>query len=99
MLFKINNLNDVELFMKQLIKEGVNAHPDDDFSQYVNIDTGEDTFTADDADIRNKMMKECFEVCDNENVDIYNLMQEIFLKETGMDKFIPLPSTIDLSDK
>lgn len=37
-------------------------------------------------------MEQCFEVCEKEGVDIYDIMLEVSLIETGMDKFIPLPS-------
>ena len=37
-------------------------------------------------------MRSCFEVCEKEGVDIYDVMLEVSLIETGMDKFIPLPS-------
>ena len=37
-------------------------------------------------------MSKCFEVCEKEGVDIYDVTLEVSLIETGMDKFIPLPS-------
>jgi hypothetical protein len=37
-------------------------------------------------------MKKCFAFCEKEGVDFYNMMLEVSLIETGMDKFIPLPS-------
>jgi hypothetical protein len=37
-------------------------------------------------------MNKCFEVCEKEGADIYEVMLEVSLIETGMDKFIPLPS-------
>ena len=39
-------------------------------------------------------MEQCFEVCEKNGVDIYDFSMEIYLKETGLDKFIPLPSSI-----
>ena len=92
MVAAINDINDVSRFFQDLFNEGVNAHPDEDFSQYINTETGEATYTDDDAIIRNHLMQRSFEVCDKSGVDIYDLMQEIYLKETGLDKFIPLPS-------
>ena len=47
--------------------------------------------TADD-DVRNDLMNKCFEVCEKERVDIYDMMLEVSLIKTGMDKFILLPS-------
>jgi hypothetical protein len=92
MITNIKTLDDVKIFIKQLVSEGTNAHPDEDFSNYVNIETGEDSYTPDEALLRNKLMKQSFQVCNRHNEDIYSIMQEIFLIESGMDKYIPLPS-------
>ena len=37
-------------------------------------------------------MNKCFDVCEKDGIDIYDTMLEVTLIETGMDKFIPLPS-------
>jgi hypothetical protein len=92
MMLEIKNLWDVETFMKQLIAEGTNAHPDEDFNNYINIKSGEPSYTAVEVILRNALMEQAFEVCEAKGVDIYDVMHEIFLKETGLDKEIPLPS-------
>ena len=51
------------------------------------------TYRAENADFRNELMSQCFAVCEINGIDIYDTMSEVALKETGMDKFIPLPST------
>jgi hypothetical protein len=89
---EIVNLNDVTIFFHDLVKEGVNAHPDEDFSQYINSETEEPTFSPEEADLRNRLMNKSFDVCEAAGIDIYDLMQEIYLKETGLDQFIPFPS-------
>ena len=89
---QINNLSDVKAFSKALIMEGTNFHPDDDFRNYIIIDSGKPAYTLQDAEFRNTLMDKCFSVCANEKVDIYDIMLEVYLKETGMDKHIPLPS-------
>lgn len=94
MISKIQNLNDVAAFAKQLIAEKVSFHPDDDFNDYIFFDTGKQCYTKKQAERRNNLMNECFKICENESVDIYNLMLEVTLLETGMYKYIPLPSTI-----
>lgn len=94
MLTEIKDLKDVSAFMHCLIEESVNAHPDDDFSDYVHIETGVPTFTDEEAALRNLLMEQAFEVCEHNHEDIYSFMHEIFLKETGLDKFIPLPSAV-----
>ena len=92
MITKIETTEDLKAFAKQLIAEGVSFHPDDDFNDYVNFKEDKPTYTKEEADLRNDLMSQCFKVCEKEDVDIYSLMLEVSLKETGMDKFIPLPS-------
>jgi hypothetical protein len=94
MIEKISSIQDVELFMKQLVKEGTNAHPDEDFNHYINIETGFPTYTPEAAKIRNRLMAQSFDVCEAAGQDIYSIMQEIFFIETGLDKYIPLPSQV-----
>jgi hypothetical protein len=94
MITEILSIPDVELFMKQLVEEGTNAHPDDDFNNYVHMETGLPAYTPEEAEIRNRLMEQCFDVCEAAGQDIYSVMQEIFLIETGLDKYIPLPSQV-----
>lgn len=92
MVGEIKNRHDVESFMKQLVAEGTNAHPDEDFNNYINMGSGLATYTPEEAGLRNTLMTQCFDVCESDGTDIYSMMQEVFLVETGLDKFIPLPS-------
>ena len=92
MLKQINTSNDVVVYAMQLVKEDVNFHPDDDFNDYINLETQKPSYTKQEADIRNALMSQCFEVCQKNGIDIYDTMSEVVLKETGLDKFIPLPS-------
>ncbi len=93
MLKQITTTKDVAAFAKQLIKEGVSFHPDDDFNDYINLETKEPTYSKNEADFRNELMNQCFSICEKNGIDIYDTMNEVALKETGLDKFIPLPST------
>jgi len=95
MITEIKNLKDAADFMHCLIDEGVNAHPDTDFNDYVHMETGEPSFALHEAALRNRLMEQAFEVCELNNEDIYSFMQEIFLKDTGLDKYIPLPSLVN----
>ena len=92
MIKEIKNTNDVAAFAKQLIKEGVSFHPDDDFKDYINLKTQKPSYAKAEAAFRNKLMEQCFDVCFKADADIYAIMLEVTLKETGMDKYIPLPS-------
>jgi hypothetical protein len=95
MIQKIESLEDVAAFSKELILEGINFHPDDDFASYINTDTDELTYSPEESALRNNLMSQCFYVCERENIDIYNFTMEVYLKETGLDKFIPLPSSVE----
>ena len=88
MIDSIKNVNDVREFAYLLVKEGTSFHPDDDFHDYVDLESGDTCYTESEADHRNKLMEECFEICKNEKVDIYDVMTEVYLSETGFDKVI-----------
>lgn len=45
MITKINSLEDIKLFAKQIIDEKVSFHPVDDFNNYVNLKTNEPSYT------------------------------------------------------
>jgi len=92
MITQIQTSEDVKAFAKQLIAEGVSFHPDDDFNDYVNFKEDKPCYSKEEADLKNELMNNCFKVCEKEGVDIYDLMLEVTLIETGMDKIIPLPS-------
>ncbi len=89
MIKKIENTKDVIAFAEQIVKEGVSFHCDDDFNDYVNFKTNQPTYTKQEADFRNKVMERCFEVCEKTGVDIYNVMNEVLINETGLNKFMP----------
>jgi hypothetical protein len=91
MIDRIATIDDAVTFSKQLLDEGTNFHPDDDFTTYINTDTGESSYTTSEAEVRNDLMEQAFDVCEQKGVDIYNLTMEVYLKETGLDQFIPLP--------
>lgn len=40
-------------------------------------------------------MSQSFEVFEKNGISINDFMKEIYLKETGLDKFIQLPSSLD----
>lgn len=92
MIESISSVNDVEAFAKQLIAEGVSFHPDDDFNDYVYFKENKPCYTKEEAEKRNSLMQECFDVCEMNGKDIYSLMLDVTLKETGMDQYIPLQS-------
>ena len=92
MITEIRTLEDVREFVHLLVGEGLNYHPNEDFNNYVNIQNGDPSYSPPEALLRNQLNDRCFEVCQATGADIYDISMEIFLKETGLDEFIPLPS-------
>lgn len=81
MITKINNIDDVKIFFQNLYLEGVSAHPDDDFNDYVNYETNEASYNMEEATLRNRLMNDSFEICEKVNVDIYDLMMNVFFNK------------------
>ena len=74
---KINNTKDVENFLRYLISQeglslGMSFHPDDTFDNYINH-KGECMFTEKEVNMLNQTMVECFNVCECNNADIYEI--------------------------
>ncbi len=83
MIQKIKNTNDVIIFAKELVKEGVNFHCDDDFNDYINIVTKQKTYAKRQANFRNNLMNQCFKVCEKNKIDIYDVMSEVLMEKIG----------------
>ena len=88
MIKNINSMDDVSLFVKQIINEGINFHPDDDFHDVVNYETGKPFYSSEGAERRNRLVDKCFEYCEANDKDFYTIALEIFKKEIGLDKYI-----------
>jgi hypothetical protein len=81
MITEIKTLQDVKTFAQHLTKiERLSFHPDDDFLDYINFKTRERFYADDEAILRNKLMDECFQVCQQENTDIYDFMYPILME-------------------
>ena len=82
MLSNITTIEDVKLFAFQLVnEETLNFHPDNDFSEYINIETNMPVYSPEESKKLNIQMYKCFEVCEQFNEDIYELMgQPLFEK-------------------
>jgi len=81
MIPEIKSIEDVRTFFNQLHQEELNFHPDEDFCNYVNIKTGEPSYSAEEIAIRNNLLDQCFEICEKSGADIYELAIEIFMKD------------------
>ena len=81
MTIKITTIEEVKAFAKYLTNGlHLNFHPDDDFSFYVNYETKDPTFSLEEAAKYNALMNECFDVCEKENVDVYEVMGDYLKK-------------------
>ena len=73
----INTIEDVKKFINMLyIEFNLNLHPDDPFQDYIDKD-GKEIFTNEEATKLNKIMDDAFDVCEKNNVDIYEISLEI----------------------
>lgn len=86
--FQIKTVKDVEAFLHYVLlpePEGLGLawtfHPDDDFSSYGKPDKDEALFSDEEAEQLNQTIDKCFEVCEKQHKDIYNLSMEIALNE------------------
>lgn len=69
---QITTINDVEAFFQHLVIErNLSFHPDDRFEDYVSWDGGSNIFSEKECAIYNRLMDECFEVCEKNGADIY----------------------------
>jgi hypothetical protein len=70
---EIKSISDVEQFFKHLtLTEKLSFHPDDDFKNYV-TNSNQPFYKTQEAELRNKLMNDCFEVCESEKVDVYGV--------------------------
>ena len=78
MIRQIKSIDDVKAFAKHLVQvENLSFHPDDDFNDYINLETQKASYSEEDARLRNKLMKDCFIVCEKNNVEIYEILLPI----------------------
>jgi hypothetical protein len=78
MIQEIKTIDDVKTFFQQLLAEDLNFHPDTPFEDYIHCETRRATYSTDEAEERNRLMDDCFDVCDSVNTDIYEIANEIF---------------------
>ncbi len=78
----IITIQDVKDFANYLVNvEHVNFNSDEDFRNYISYETHQSTYSEAEAVKRNNLMEECFNVCERDNTDIYEVMGE-YLVET-----------------
>lgn len=94
MIKEINSIADVQVFFENTFDEGTEIHPDDDFNNIVNLETGEPVYSNDEATERNLLMRKAFDLCQDKSIDIYDLGLTVLLNKSGLNKFIPLPQVV-----
>ena len=85
MITQITNVEDVATFAQHLIHvEKLSVHPDDDFADYTTYETRLPFYTEKEAELRNQLMNQCFDVCEQNNIEIYeisyNEMEHLLVK-------------------
>lgn len=78
MIQVINTENDLRALLTEVISYlGWAFHPDDSMTDYVRRDTGEPSYTSEEAKRLDKLMDEAFDFCEKQEIDIYDLSMEI----------------------
>lgn len=82
MITIIQTTADVEKFINCLIQEeNLNFHPDEDFKNYVQVDTGLPSYTEEEAELRNHLLDQSFDICERYQADIYQIGIEILFNQ------------------
>lgn len=88
MIKEINTIDDVKLFAFKLVNdENLSFHPDNDFSDYINLNTNEALYSAEEVGQLNELMDKCFILCKQAEVDIYELMGEPLFQKMKIGEF------------
>mgnify|MGYP003405241994 CR=1 FL=1 len=78
MIQTINTEKDLREMLTEVISYlGWAFHPDDPMTDYVRRDTGEPSYSQEEAERLDLLMDEAFEFCKQHGVDIYELSMEI----------------------
>ena len=88
---QITTINDVEAFFQHLVSErSLSFHPDDRFEDYISCDDGSNIFSEKECAIYNRLMDECFEVCEKNGANIYAIGLAFMQKASAQQKNVPL---------
>lgn len=88
MVHTIKTKNDLQEMLTEVISYlGWAFHPDDPMTDYVRRDTGEPSYTPEEAKRLDELMDVASDFCEKEGIDIYELSMEIS-KELHGDIFV-----------
>lgn len=78
MIHAISTENDLRVLLIEVISYlGWAFHPDEPMTEYVWRDTGEPSYTQEEAQRLDNLMDEAFDFCEQHGIDIYELAMEI----------------------
>ena len=77
--FNLNNpitsVNDIRSFVEHIMKvEDISFQPDSSFSDYINLETKERTYTDEEAELRDSKLQECFEFGEMNGFDAHEMI-------------------------
>lgn len=85
MLHQVSTLKDVETFIEQIATEITDFHPMMDFTSYVYPDSYMQRYSYEEADLRNKHLEKCFDVCAKHTDDFFTYLLNLFqLEKAGL---------------
>jgi hypothetical protein len=92
MAFKIKSKEQITQFFGTLGNEGIAFHPDKDFDAYLVKETGAKRYTRTEVELRNLILKSCFDYCQVQGLDIYELYREVYKVdiEARLRKYLPV---------
>ena len=80
----INNVDDVRKFFHYIVEvRNVNFNPDDMFEYYMLSDRTT-AFTPEECEIYNHLTEECFDICEKEEADIYEIAFELLKNKIAL---------------
>lgn len=77
----LETIADVKEFFKWLLDEGINFHPEDDFKNYINVETKEPSFSPEVVDELNGLMDQAWSICEKFGLNCCEVACEIALQQ------------------
>jgi len=78
MIQTIKTENDLQALLTEMISYlGWAFHPDEPMTEYVQRDSGEPSYTSEEAQRLDNLMDKAFDFCEQHEIDIYELSIEI----------------------
>jgi hypothetical protein len=74
----INSEKDIVVFFQTLGVEVSGFHPDKDFNAYTRPETGAKRFTDKEVELRRSILKQCFDFCNDNGIEIYAIYRSVF---------------------